>query len=162
VQIKPIESGWSVDRPVRCIFCGAISAWWLCGCESAEKIREGKLARPRTVVRGGVAVIELCEELRRAARLAGVITGEYRKEGIADSRENTLGDSRRVAETAEISESASGTDSLKRGIGVSESSALVKADLANRRCDVCGKVFEPSRSTSRYCSDSCRARARRG
>jgi hypothetical protein len=78
-MVGPIGPQGSVERPVRCIFCGAISAWWACGCEYAQRIRDEKLPRPRTVIRGGVAVIELCEELRRAARLAGVITGEYRK-----------------------------------------------------------------------------------
>jgi hypothetical protein len=63
----------------RCIFCGKVGVWWDCGCEWGEKIRAGKLAKPRTVVRGGVPVIELCEELRAAARLAGVITREYRQ-----------------------------------------------------------------------------------
>jgi hypothetical protein len=151
---------------VRCIFCGAISAWWVCGCEWSRRIADGELARPRTVIRGGVAVIEMCDELRRAARLAGVITGEYGGFGRGGSGakhgENTLGDSLKVAETAEIGESDSLRDSLKRGIGVSESSAPVEADLANRRCNVCGKAFVPSRSRAKYCSDGCRSRAHRG
>jgi hypothetical protein len=54
-----IGSQRSVDRPVRCLFCGVIGVWWDCGCEWGEGIRSGKLARPRTVVRGGVPVIEL-------------------------------------------------------------------------------------------------------
>jgi hypothetical protein len=151
---------------VRCIFCGAISAWWVCGCDYAQRIRDEKLPRPRTVIRGGVAVIELCDELRRAARLAGVITREYGGFGRGESAPNhgveTGLANQESRESVKVSESDSLRDSLKRGIGVSESSALVKADLANRRCDVCGKVFEPSRSTARYCSDACRSRARRG
>ena len=55
----------------RCIFCGKVGTWWDCGCEWGEKIRAGKVLKPRTVVRGGVPVIELCEELRGAARAAG-------------------------------------------------------------------------------------------
>jgi len=64
----------------RCIFCGVVGLWWTCGCEWPQKIAAGKLARPRTVMRGGVPVIELCEELRGAARAAGVITREYEGE----------------------------------------------------------------------------------
>src|SRR6516225_10618715 len=76
----PIGSHRSVERAARCIFCGVIGTWWTCGCEWGEKIRAGKVAKPRTVVRGGVAVIELCDELRAAARAAGVIMREYRRE----------------------------------------------------------------------------------
>jgi hypothetical protein len=36
----PIGPQGSVERPVRCLFCGAISAWWSCGCEWAVKIRD--------------------------------------------------------------------------------------------------------------------------
>jgi hypothetical protein len=43
---KPAETA-------RCIFCGVVGVWWTCGCEAAEKIREGELPRPRTVMRGG-------------------------------------------------------------------------------------------------------------
>jgi len=75
--LGPIAPSRSVERAARCIFCGMIGTWWTCGCEYAEKIRLGKLAKPRTVVRGGVPVIELCEELRGAARAAGVIRREY-------------------------------------------------------------------------------------
>ena len=75
-----IGTSRSVDRPVRCLFCGAIGVWWGCGCEWSRLIEAGKLARPRTVMRGGVAVIILCEELRAAARAAGVITREYEGE----------------------------------------------------------------------------------
>jgi len=64
----PILPSRSVERPARCIFCGAIGVWWTCGCEWGEKIRAGKVLKPRTVIRGGVAVIELCDELREAAR----------------------------------------------------------------------------------------------
>src|SRR5215831_12181449 len=104
----PIQPSRSVERPVRCIFCGAISAWWVCGCEWSRKIAEGELARPRTVIRGGVPVIELCEELREAARRAGVITGEYRRDGKGENAPNrgveTTGDSQKLKETAEICE----------------------------------------------------------
>ncbi len=67
----------------KCLFCGAIGAWWSCHCEWAQGIRDyvpaqGRRAqigfpKPRTVVRDGVVVIECCAELRAAARLAGVI-----------------------------------------------------------------------------------------
>jgi hypothetical protein len=123
----------------RCIFCGTVGLWWTCSCESADKVREGKVPRPRTVIRNGIPIIEMCEELRRAARLAGVITREYKKDGIADSRENTLGDSRKVAETVELSESD---------------------DLAT--CPSCGKRFRARSMRQRYCSDVCRSRAQRG
>src|SRR5271166_613906 len=58
----------------RCLFCGAVgNGWWDCCCVSGVRIREGKVPRPRTVMREGVPIIECCAELRAAARLAGVI-----------------------------------------------------------------------------------------
>ena len=56
----PIGPQGSVERPVRCLFCGAISAWWVCGCEWARLVRDEELRRPRTVIRNGVPVIILC------------------------------------------------------------------------------------------------------
>jgi hypothetical protein len=129
-----------VDRPARCIFCGAIGTWWSCGCEWARRVAAGELARPRTVVRGGVAVIELCDELREAARAAGVITREYHRENAPNRGVEPGFAKQEVRETAEVSESG----------GVSES-----------RCAMCGEIFERKRSTARYCSDVCRARAQR-
>ena len=138
----------SVDRPARCIFCGGIGVWWSCGCEWGEKIRAGKVLKPRTVVRGGVPVIELCEELRGAARAAGVIRGEYRRDGKDGSARNhgvePRDDSLKVAETAELS----------------ESSEISESDL--RTCPSCGKGFRARSARQKYCSDVCRARAQRG
>jgi hypothetical protein len=58
----------------RCLFCGTMGVWWECSCVSAQKIRDGKLKRPRTVMRDGRPIIIVDEpELLRAARLAGVI-----------------------------------------------------------------------------------------
>jgi hypothetical protein len=83
MDIRPIESSWSVERPVRCMFCGAISAWWQCGCEWSKLIEAEKLSRPRTAVRNGVPLIILCDELREAAWAAGVIRGEYNTDLIS-------------------------------------------------------------------------------
>ena len=85
-------------------------------------------------------MIEMCEELRRAARLAGVITREYKREGIAESRteSETLIEKPRIS--AEVS--------VSPGVSVS--------------CEVCGRRFEGVRKTARYCSAACRLRAHRG
>ena len=84
----------------RCIFCGKVGTWWECGCEWGEGIRAGKLLKPRTVVRGGVPVIELCDELRGAARSAGVITREYEGEVLEPEAAETLGNTcERVVES---------------------------------------------------------------
>jgi len=104
------------------------------------------LAKPRTVVRNGVAVIELCDELREAARMAGVITREYGRDGKGAGNRGveTSGDSRKLAETA----------------GLSESAKISESDL--RVCPRCGKGFRARSARQRYCSDVCRARAQRG
>ena len=102
------------------------------------------MPRPRTVVRGGVAVIELCEELREAARAAGVITREYGRESARNHGVEPRDDSLKVAETAELS----------------ESSEISESDL--RTCPSCGKGFRARSARQKYCSDVCRARAQRG
>jgi len=128
----------------RCIFCGKVGVWWDCGCEWGEKIRLGKLAKPRTVIRQGVPVIELCEELRAAARLAGVITREYEGGDAANHGVKTSDDSLKLAESA----------------GLSESGKLSESGLAT--CPSCGKGFRARSVRQKYCSDMCRARAQRG
>jgi hypothetical protein len=137
----------------RCIFCGVVGVWWGCGCESAVKIREGKLARPRTVIRGGVPVIEMCEELRAAARLAGVITREYGgfvKVGNAPNHGVETGFAKHESrETAKVSESSEDSESAR------PLDSLIP-------CVVCGKPFRARRSTAKYCSAACRVRAQRG
>lgn len=78
---------FSKAMPARCLFCGAIGqGWWSCGCEWARKIADGKLPRPRTVFRNGRPVIECCDELRAAARLAGTIK-------VVDDPSNRIGQS---------------------------------------------------------------------
>jgi hypothetical protein len=139
-----LASPRSVDRPARCIFCGGIGVWWTCGCEWGEKIREGKVRKPRAVVRGGVPVIILCDELRAAARAAGVITREYRRENAPNHGVETRGDSLKLAESA----------------GLSESAKISESDLAT--CPSCGKGFRARSARQKYCSDMCRARAQRG
>ena len=131
--VRPIGTHRSVDRPVRCLFCGAISAWWACGCGWAQRIRDEKLPRPRTVVRDGVPVIELCEELREAAGRAGVITGEYHRESARNHGVERRAETRNAKETAEI--------------GVS--------------CLECGGRFRPRRTGQEYCSAACRLKAHR-
>ena len=42
-MVGPIGPQGSVERPVRCMFCGAISAWWACGCECSKLVEAGKL-----------------------------------------------------------------------------------------------------------------------
>jgi hypothetical protein len=68
-------SAWHSGRAAvaKCLFCGALGVWWDCHCEPARKIAEGKLPRPRTVMRGGIPIIECCAELREAAARAGVM-----------------------------------------------------------------------------------------
>jgi hypothetical protein len=63
-------------RVAKCLFCGAVGVWWACHCEWAQKIEAGKLPRPKAVVRNGALIIECCDELREAARAAGVIRME--------------------------------------------------------------------------------------
>jgi hypothetical protein len=101
------------------------------------------LPRPRTVVRGGVAVIELCEELREAARAAGVITREYGRESARNHGVETKADSQNLRGTAEICESGTSNDS-------------------QTACLSCGKRFRARHGRQKYCSDVCRARAQRG
>ena len=114
--LGPIGTLRSVDRPVRCLFCGVIGTWWTCGCEWGEAIRGGKVLRPRTVVRGGIAVIELCDELRAAARAAGVITREYRRdENARNHGVETRNAKAEVRETAKVSVSPSGSVSSVSG-----------------------------------------------
>jgi hypothetical protein len=44
----------------RCLYCGIIGVWWECGCEWAERVRAGKVRRPRVrLLADGVVVIEL-------------------------------------------------------------------------------------------------------
>jgi hypothetical protein len=69
----------------RCLFCGAVGVWWECHCPSGQKIRDGKLPRPRTVIRNGVPIIECCAELREAARHAGVIKMAPERDGVTAS-----------------------------------------------------------------------------
>jgi hypothetical protein len=49
------------EKP-RCLFCGAIGWWPDCWCQWGQKIRDGKLPTPRTVMRTGVPIIECCAE----------------------------------------------------------------------------------------------------
>jgi len=113
----------------------------------------GKLAKPRTVVRGGVPVIILCEELRAAARLAGVITREYGDEVSRIAGKTPVTDRSEVRETAEVAEAV--TDDVTDSVGVTDS-------VTDRICEECGKHFVPLRkATARYCSGACRMRARR-
>jgi hypothetical protein len=70
---------WGRGRGGHCRgLCGACFAgrWGHGGIVIASGglgFREGKLPRPKVLVRGGVRIIECCAELRSAARVAGVI-----------------------------------------------------------------------------------------
>jgi hypothetical protein len=145
------------SETARCLFCGVVGLWWTCGCEWSQKIAAGKLARPRTVMRGGVPVIILCEELRAAARSAGVITREYGRAGKGEvsgnAGETPVTDSEELRETAEVGVSPAGA--------VTDSGPVV-TDSVGVTCVVCGKRFVPSRKmTAQYCSGACRMRAQR-
>jgi hypothetical protein len=135
--LGPIGTHRSVDRVARCIFCGVIGTWWTCGCEWGCLIREGKLPKPRTVVRGGVAVIELCEELRLAAGAAGVITGEYGRDGKGlRARNRGVKPSANAVSMAETK--GSGGDVSSGGVDVSSGGAnkdrkAYMRDLMRRR-----------------------------
>ena len=144
--LNPIGPQGSVERPVRCIFCGAISAWWVCGCDYAQRIRAEKLPRPRTVIRDGVPVIELCEELREAARAAGVITGEYRRAAAGENAPNHGVESETVTRIA------------RESAGVSVSPEISVSDVS---CEVCGKPLGVGRAGRRYCSGACRLKGHR-
>src|SRR6516162_440877 len=141
-----------VDRPARCLFCGAIGVWWSCGCEWARLIEAGKLAKPRTVVKGGVAVIELCEELRSAARAAGVITREYGRGDAPNRGVERSDETGKVRETAKVS--------VSPGANVSSNVSSVST------CAVCGKKITGLKLGARYCSSaegaSEEVRCRRG
>jgi len=150
--VRPIGPHGSVERPVRCLFCGAISAWWVCGCEWSQRIRDGKLARPRTVMRGGVPVIVLCDELREAARVAGVITGEYRRAAGGENAPNHGVEPRYGKGEVRVSAEVSVTPS----VAVTGDVTAVTA-----KCEECGKRIASLKSTARYCSAACRMRAHR-
>ena len=145
--VSPIGPHGSVERPVRCIFCGAISAWWACGCKWSRLIEDGKLPRPRTVMRDGVPVIVLCDELREAARRAGVIMGEYRRDAKGGDAQKHGVESETVK--GEMRETAA--EAVSSEISVSE----------NVSCEVCGKPLGLGRAGRRYCSGACRLKAHR-
>jgi hypothetical protein len=142
---KPAETA-------RCLFCGVVGLWWTCGCEWSQKIAAGKLPRPRTVIRGGVPIIEMCEELRRAARLAGVITREYRGE----AGEGPVTEGSGLREAAEVS-----VTSVTDKLAVPDNVPVTDNVPVSAICVVCGKGFVPLRSSARYCSGACRVRAQR-
>ena len=154
----------------RCIFCGKVGTWWDCGCEWGEKIRLGKLAKPRTVVRGGVPVIILCEELRAAARLAGVITREYEGEVSRIGGKTPVTDKAELREAAEVSvtsvtDKLAVPDNVPVNVPVTDNVPVnvpVRDNVpVSAICVVCGKGFVPLRSSARYCSGACRVRAQR-
>jgi hypothetical protein len=144
----------------RCIFCGKVGTWWDCGCEWGEKIRLGKLAKPRTVVRGGVPVIILCEELRAAARLAGVITREYGDEVSRIAGKTPVPVSEESRKAAKVSVTPV-PDKAAVPVNVLDSGAVTDSVPDMAKCVVCGKRFVPVRATARYCSGACRVRAQR-
>jgi len=115
--------------------------------------RGGEVAASEDGNGGGVPVIELCDELRRAARLAGVITREYKGEVSRIAGKTPVTDRSEVRETAEVAEAV--TDDVTDSVGVTDS-------VTDRICEECGKHFVPLRkATARYCSGACRMRARR-
>lgn len=64
-------------RVARCLFCGHAGTWWQCTCDYGRRIRcelKPYLPKPKTRMVDGVPVIECCEELREAAKKAGVMT----------------------------------------------------------------------------------------
>ena len=144
----------------RCIFCGKVGTWWDCGCEWGEKIRLGKLAKPRTVIRQGVPVIELCEELRAAARLAGVITREYGDEVSRIAGKTPVPVSEESRKAAKVSVTPV-PDKAAVPVNVLDSGAVTDSVPDMAKCVVCGKRFVPVRATARYCSGACRVRAQR-
>src|SRR6516165_5687911 len=154
----------------RCIFCGVVGLWWTCGCEWPQKIAAGKLARPRTVMRGGVPVIELCEELRGAARAAGVITREYEGEVSRIRGKTPVTDKAELREAAEVSvtsvtDKLAVPDNVPVNVPVTDNVPVnvpVRDNVpVSAICVVCGKGFVPLRSSARYCSGACRVRAQR-
>ena len=138
----------------RCIFCGKVGTWWDCGCEWGEGIRAGKLLKPRTVVRGGVPVIELCDELRGAARSAGVITREY--EGEVSG----------IAGKTPVTDKEEASVSVALAVNVTDNSADVGLSATGSpavtvKCEECGAEFTAVRRDARYCGAVCRQRSRR-
>ena len=138
----------------RCIFCGKVGTWWDCGCEWGEGIRAGKLLKPRTVVRGGVPVIELCDELRGAARSAGVITREYEGEVSRNAGKTPVTDNEEASVSA--ASAANVTDnSADVGLSATGSPGVTV------KCEECGAEFTAVRRDARYCGAVCRQRSRR-
>jgi hypothetical protein len=149
-----LELSRSVDRPVRCLFCGSIGVWWGCGCEWGRKIEAGAVPQPRTVVRGGVPVIILCEELRAAARAAGVITREYEGEVSRNAGKTPVTDNEEASVSA--ASAANVTDnSADVGLSATGSPAVTV------KCEECGAEFTAVRRDARYCGAVCRQRSRR-
>jgi hypothetical protein len=144
----------------RCIFCGKVGTWWDCGCEWGEGIRAGKLLKPRTVVRGGVPVIELCEELRGAARAAGVITGEVSKTA-GKTPVPVSEESRKAAKVSVTPVPDKAAVPVNVPVNVPVSGAVTDSVPDKARCVVCGKRFVPVRATAKYCSGACRVRSQR-
>jgi hypothetical protein len=142
----------------RCIFCGKVGTWWECGCEWGEGIRAGKLLKPRTVVRGGVPVIELCEELRAAARAAGVITREYGRAA--------KGEVSGIAGKTPVTDKKESRESVAVRVSAVTDKLVVPDNVPvtdKAKCVVCGKGFRARRTDAKYCSGACRVRAlRRG
>ncbi len=93
--------GWrsGAAQVAKCLFCGAIGPWWDCFCGLAGKIRDGKLPRPRTVIRGGVPVIECCAELREAARMAWVIRVSDETDKVPDETDSGENETDKAGET---------------------------------------------------------------
>ena len=145
----------------RCLFCGTVgNGWWDCSCEWGQKIREGKLPRPKTVMRNGIPIIECCAELRAAARLAGVI----RMDATIPTPVTILS-SATILETPNSDETPNDATIDPDATILSSGIATIPDDgesiVTERNCSHCGVGFVPRRPKAVYCSEICRIRAHR-